>query len=466
MSDLNVVMIIADTLRKDHCGCYGNPWIRTPNIDRLAARSARFTGAYPESLPTIPVRRAMFSGRRAYPFHNYHSIPWDIVSLPGWQPMERDVPVVAEMLHEAGYHTGLVTDTLPMFAPGMNFERGFDQAVRIRGQQQDRWKSNQTVTDEALAELTFNDEHAAALGPMLRQYIANTRDRKDETDWLAPQVYAAAMDFVRDNAGGAKPFFLVIDHFDPHEPWDPPQHYTDLYDPGYEGRGKRGSHDRYGQSNWLTPRELKHLRALYAGEVTMCDTWLGKFLDTLEAADLMKRTLVIFLSDHGHALGEHGLTGKIPWAMYPELIDIPALYYDPDLPGGTAHEGLVYNVDLITTVMNRVGVTTAVPLDGIDIRPMISGGHGGRPYVTSAFRDFVFVRRGTHVLIAHFKGGRQQLFDLSDDPTCERNRASDHKNLCSELWELALKDSGGELPVYEGHTTFADGQQDEGQADY
>lgn len=380
--------------------------------------------------------------------------------------MERDRPTIPEMLAHAGYHCGLVTDTLPLFGPGMNFERGFHQAIRIRGQQQDRWKSAQTVTDEQLAEFTFNDEHAERLRWLLPQYIANIAGRQSEEDWFAPQVYRAAIDFLRDNARGQKPMFLVVDHFDPHEPWDPPEQYTELYNPGYQGRARRGTHDPYGPSNWLSRDKLKHLRALYAGEVTLCDTWLGKLLEAMEEMGLMQNTLIVLLSDHGHSLGEHGLLGKIPWAMYPELIDIPALLYDPANETGATVGGLIYNLDLITTVMNRIGVQPEEHLDGIDVRPMVLGGHGGRPYVTSAFRDFVFVRRGSHVLIAHFKGKRYQLFDLASDPRCERNLADRNRDLCKELFDLALADAGGELPVYEGHTTFADGSEDSGAAEY
>ncbi len=457
----NLVMIIADSLRKDHCGCYGNRWIRTPNIDRLAARSIRFTGAYPESLPTIPVRRAMFTGRRAYPFKNYRPIPWDIVSLPGWQPMEPDRPTVAEVLHEAGYHTGLVTDTLPMFAPGMNFERGFDQAVRIRGQQQDRWKNNQTVSREEVEAFTVSDAHTDSHLSLLSQYVANIRGREGEQDWFAPQVYTEAMTFLRENAGKPKPFYLVVDHFDPHEPWDPPPAYTELYDPGYEGRAQYGIHDKYGDADWLSPRELKHMRALYAGEVTLCDTWLGKFLDTMEELELMGNTVVLFLSDHGHSLGEHGITGKIAWAMYPELIDIPALYYSPGMEQGCTADGLIYNVDLISTALNEAGVTPPEPLDGIDTRAMGGGGHGGRPYVTSAMRDFAYVRQDPHVLIAHFKGSQYQLFNTKADPRHERNSAAENRELCDRMFDLALQDAGGELPVYGRETTFADGSEEE-----
>ena len=457
MAKLNIVMIIADSLRQDHCGCYGNPWIRTPNIDRLAAMSTRFTRAYPESLPTVPVRRALFTGRRAYPFKDYQPVPWDIVYLPGWQPMEIDRPAIAEVLHQAGYHTGLVTDTMPIFAPGMNFQRGFDQCHYIRGQQQDRWRSAQTVTREEIEQYTVSDDHTETHAGIIAPHIANNRHRKSEEDWLAPQVYREAMRFLDENAAREKPFYLVVDHFDPHEPWDPPRHYVEMYDPGYQGRAAKGIHDRYGKADWLTDAQMKHMRALYAGEVTMCDTWLGKLLDRMEELDLMDRTLLFFVSDHGHSLGEHNLTGKIPYAMYPELMDIPALYHDPEVPGGKTSDGLVYNIDFVSTFMNRVGVQMPEPLEGIDLQATIQGARTGRPHVTSAFKDFVYVRTREHVLIAHFRNTQHQLFDLKDDPTHDRNIANDHRELCQELFAKALKDADGELPLYEPETTWADG---------
>ncbi len=99
---MNVVFVMSDTLRSAFLGCYGNTTIRTPNIDRFAATATRFQRAYPESLPTIPVRRAIHTGRRAYPFHDYRPVKWDIVYMPGWQPIENDGDTVAENLVEAG----------------------------------------------------------------------------------------------------------------------------------------------------------------------------------------------------------------------------------------------------------------------------------------------------------------------------------------------------------------------------
>ena len=94
----NLVVVVSDTLRTAELGCYGSTEVQTPCIDAFAQRSARFTRAYPESLPTIPVRRTLHTGRRAYPFNNYTPVPWDIVYLPGWQPMANDEDTVADVI--------------------------------------------------------------------------------------------------------------------------------------------------------------------------------------------------------------------------------------------------------------------------------------------------------------------------------------------------------------------------------
>jgi arylsulfatase A-like enzyme len=123
----NIVVVVSDTLRAADLGCYGSADVHTPNLDAFARCNVRFTRAYPESLPTIPVRRALHTGRRAYPFRDYRPTRWDVVYLPGWQPMSNDEDTLAESLAAAGYHTGFVTDTMPYFAPGFNFTRGFWQ---------------------------------------------------------------------------------------------------------------------------------------------------------------------------------------------------------------------------------------------------------------------------------------------------------------------------------------------------
>ncbi|MCC6004827.1 MAG: sulfatase-like hydrolase/transferase, partial [Thermofilum sp.] len=133
----NVILVMTDSLRKDHVGCYGNSWIRTPNIDRFAKESVMYTKAYPESLPTIPVRRAVYTGKRVFPFEPARrmrkGMPW-IVNA-GWQPLSDEDVTLSEVFKAAGYRTALIGDNYHLFEPGMNFNRGFDEWIFIRGQE-------------------------------------------------------------------------------------------------------------------------------------------------------------------------------------------------------------------------------------------------------------------------------------------------------------------------------------------
>ena len=142
MSDpMNIVVIVADTFRTSFLGAYGNDWIHTPNLDQFAEEGVRFTNAHPECLPTIPTRRTLHTGRRAFPFKDYSPVPWDNVYLAGWQPMSGDEGTIAEALVQAGYHTGFFADVPHYFVPGMNFTRGFRQWQFIRGHAEDRYRA-------------------------------------------------------------------------------------------------------------------------------------------------------------------------------------------------------------------------------------------------------------------------------------------------------------------------------------
>ena len=127
---MNIVLIIIDTLRADHVGSYRDVYpdrctAKTPNLDRLAGQSLRFRRALPESLPTLPARRALYTGQRVWPFHHHRSLKGDFVGAPGWGPILEEQDTVAEQLNRAGYRTALFTDTYHQFKPGKNFHRGF-----------------------------------------------------------------------------------------------------------------------------------------------------------------------------------------------------------------------------------------------------------------------------------------------------------------------------------------------------
>ena len=135
---MNIVLVILDTLRADYLGCYGNVWIRTPHMDRLASESVVFDEAYAEGCPTLQARRALWTGRRTFPFADHKVVPGDALNLqPGWMPLHNEDVCLSEMLRDDGYLTTYITDTPHIFKPGMNYHRGFMTYEFIRGQSGD-----------------------------------------------------------------------------------------------------------------------------------------------------------------------------------------------------------------------------------------------------------------------------------------------------------------------------------------
>ncbi|RLF22751.1 MAG: hypothetical protein DRN15_08265, partial [Thermoprotei archaeon] len=167
------------------------------------------------------------------------------------------------------------------------------------------------------------------------------------------------------NYNSGRNFFLYVDFFDPHEPWDPPKWYVDMYDPDY--KGEEVIYPAYGPCDYLTEDELEHCRALYAAEVTLVDKWIGRILEKVEELGLYENTVVIFTSDHGFYLGEHGLIGKsiimgkyhglAP--LYEEVAHIPLLIRLPDPIGGGEHvviDELVQPPDITATILDMAGI--------------------------------------------------------------------------------------------------------------
>ncbi len=457
---MNVILVVIDSLRKDHVGCYGNGWIQTPNMDAFAKESCLFEQCYPESLPTLPARRAMITGNRMFPFRNWREeSPGDLQSdaTPGWAPLRKTDVTISEILQEAGYRTAFITDIHHMFRPSMNFHRGFDEFRHIRGNEGDRYNSGPPPKDIDIDHFLVPALYDTYAHQGLLRYLSNTSFRKGEEDYFAPLVFGEGIRWLEANRDAEK-FFLWIDCFDPHEPWDPPQKYVDLYDPGYEG--KEIINPQTGDPNtYLSEKELKHMRALYAGEVTMVDTWFGKFIDKTKALNLHENTLIIIVADHGHPLGEHKVVRKIPWAMYPTLMDIPLLIRHPNgIGAGKRIQAYVQHHDLFTTALNFTGVTAPKPVDGEDLIPLMSGQSGPqRDHVTCGCRRYVWLRDERYVYIAVADGTYPQLFDLRSDPGQFNNMAPDHPDICSKMHEKVLEDAGGPLPDFSGLTDFAAG---------
>ena len=451
----NVILVIVDSMRKDHVGVYGGI-ARTPNIDRFAKESVMYTKAYPESMPTIPVRRAIYTGIRVFPFRSHRmvkGIPW--IGFFGWEPIPDEHITISEVFKAAGYRTALIGDNYHIFEPGMNFNRGFDEWIFIRGQEWDKYRSAPLVSQEELDRYLTPKLRGTAVEHLLRRYLSNVHRRQSEEDWFAPQTFREGIRWLEENRD-AERFLLVLEPFDPHEPWDPPHEFVDMYDPGYTG--KEVITPKYGPPDYLSERELKHMRAHYAGEVTLVDKWFGIFMQKVYELNLDKNTIIAFISDHGHQLGEHNLTGKVAWGMYPELMDIPLLIRHPEGVGAgeKVHE-YVYNHDLFTTLISMAGVKLEHKVDGINIWEYVEKEDFElrRSYVTSAFANYLMYRDDDYWLITNREGGEAKLYMLKEDPKLEENVAGERPDLVRQLYQRIVEDAGGSIPRIEAPPAIA-----------
>ncbi len=445
----NAIIVVLDTLRADHVGAYGNGWIQTPAMDALARESVVFTRAFPECLPTIPMRRTLHTGLRAWPFREWIPDKGADIPLRGWQRIPEEQVTLAETLVPQGYHTGFITDTYHQFKPSQNFHRGFKNFSWVRGHESDLWRSTLTVDPkdiEALISPGLTESEAYYQEALLTQHMANQGNREKEEDYQAPRVFGEAMQWLDDNQR-AERFLLVVDSFDPHEPWDPPQDYLDLYaDPNYDGPPV--VHARYGSSDNLTEAQLQHMRDRYAAEVTMVDRWLGHFLDRARDLGMLEDTIVVLTSDHGHQLGEHGITGKVHRGMWYELVDVPLIVRWPDGFGAdTTVESFTQHHDIAPTVLAALGVDQRAPMHGVDLRLLADDLIPPREHVSCGVHDYSWCRDGRYVYITRNDGLDVQLFDMEADPLQEHDLAADELGALEAMHAKLLADAGGPLPV-------------------
>jgi len=457
---LKIFLIIFDTLRKDHTGkTYGNEWINTANFDTFAKDSLVFDKAYPESLPTIPVRRAIHTGIRTFPFN--HKKPQlrsdDVVDIPGWCPIPPDQTHLVEHLKKNGYVASFIASTYHYFKPNMNFHLGYDQWNWIRGHEDDnfraRLRGKKSDIRRKIKEITVqaaNDPAVRFIQKHLAQaYLRNIQDRETENDYHPPQVFKKAIEFVHDTKAISNTFCL-IDEFDPHEPWDPPKEYLDLYvDKEYTGR--KAIFPTYSDNiEYLTEGELKFMRASYAGEVTMCDHWFGEFIRELKNQEIYNDSLIILTSDHGHSIGEHNATGKLPTCLYPELIDIPFMIKPPGNISGPKRikKTYIYSLDIMATILSIVRKEHSDIFDSKDLSIFIEGEDqllDNRNYITCGMGLCSLYKDDHHALITSNDRKYQRLFDLTKDPEWNNNIAPSNPDIAIELFNKIEADAKGDL---------------------
>ncbi|MGQ9731562.1 MAG: sulfatase [Candidatus Zipacnadales bacterium] len=445
---MRVILVNADTFRRDHLGAYGNKWIRTPNLDTLAAESTLFERHYIGSFPTVPNRRDTFLGLgdKGVPFNRWKAIDNDEVTLP-------------ERLSEAGIHSMMVTDTQNTVTRGINLYKGFSAWTCNRGQEADPCWSDATVS----LQWPVPPELIRYRAEWWYQILQTRAHRKVETDWFAPHTYQLAIEWLQQNYLRER-FFLYIDTFDPHEPWDPPPWYEHMYDPTFKGR--RFDAPTYGfvKKLGITPRELQNIRARYAGEVTMVDACMGRLIAALHTLGLWDDTLLIFTSDHGayfgypgdngmickaHMLGDDGRImaagkpAKPPLHYYPHWTGVARIPLIVHLPGQTRAvrlKTITQPWDIAPTILDAFGIGKPAELWGDSLIPLIQG-------TRKKIRDAAVMGNPAHAqvmtaqwLYAVWRGQRPKvLYDLKADPEQKRDVSAKYPEVVKRLHKYVAK---------------------------
>ena len=431
---LNLIEICVDTWGTHFLGCYGNEWIKTPNVDRLASKSAVFEHCYPETLPTIPTRRVLYTGRRIFPTKQIAQ-PGDTVRISGWHQLYAEDITFAEMLTAAGYTTAQISDLYHTFKPGKNFHRGFQCWRWIRGHEADRLESG----PKSKIDMTKYTHASRQPSRGVQQYLMNRYEWKHEEEWLPAQLFRDAMRWLDRNTD-EKPFYLLIESFAPHEYWDPHEDYYHLYMKSQYDGPKLISAP--GTTENLSQVEVEHVKALYSGYVTMVDHWIGQLLDKVESMGLLDSTLVVFTGDHGTLLGEQGQIHKGERRMRDQVNHVPLLVWDPrESYNGKRIGGFVQHTDIVPSLLELMGLKAPKRVTGESFVPLLTGASSGglRDHVVTGWGEHATVR--THewnYLTRHTAGDNyaEQLYDLKKDPLELNNVVSSNRSVAEACREM------------------------------
>lgn len=409
---MRAIMVMYDTLCRRFLPPYGATDTIAPNFARLAKRTAQFQNCYVGSMPCMPARQEIHTGR----YNFLHR---------AWGPLEGFDDSMPEQLARAGVHTHLVTDHYHYWEDGSGtYHNRYQTCGFVRGQEGDAffgWTG--PVADRARYRNRSGAKARCSFNDMPTQDWVNRTQFTSEESMPQTRTFDQGLDFVRRNA----PFdqwFCQIETFDPHEPFFTQKQWQQLYPhewdgsvldwPGYE------RHD--GDS-----KRMEHLRCMYRALVSMCDRNLGRVLDMMDELDLWKDTMLIVNTDHGFLLGEHDWWGKCAMPWYQEAAHIPLWVWDPRVgAAGVTRDALVQTIDLAPTLLEFFGQPIPANMQGRALLPVLESDARIRDAALyGIFGGHVNWTDGRHVYMRGPVGeGNNPLTEYTTMPTHMRSRYS------------------------------------------
>ncbi len=399
---MKAIMVMFDSLNRHMLPSYGGDMIHAPNFTRLAERTVTFDRSYAGSMPCMPARRELHTGR-----YNFLHRSWGPL-----EPFDESMP---ELLKEHGIYTHLSTDHQHYFEDGGGtYHTRYTSWQFARGQEGDPFKGH--VADPDLSNILVMRNPV-----MMRQDEINRTYFTDESKQPQAVTFDNGLEFIRTNHEEDN-WYLQIETFDPHEPFFTQQKYKDLYPHDYDGP----------QFDWPdyrkvieTPEQAQHMRYEYAALVSMCDAYLGKVLDIMDELNLWEDTMLIVNTDHGFLLGEHDWWAKIRQPFFEEIIHTPLFIWDPrSKKQNERRTSLVQTIDLPATLLEFFDVPRPDTMFGQPLRDVINND-------TPVHQAVLFGQHGAHINVtdgryvymrAPVSEDNTPLFDYTMMPTHMHNR--------------------------------------------
>ncbi|MBN9389012.1 MAG: sulfatase-like hydrolase/transferase [Chloroflexi bacterium] len=452
----NILWICTDQQRLDTLGVYGNPYVKTPNIDRLAQSGVLFENCFGQSPVCTPSRASFLTGR--YPRttrtrQNGQSIPPDEV-------------LVTKLLAEAGYRCGLsgklhlsACNPKVSLATERRIDDGYETFYWSHHPDAD-WPTNQYTNWLAEQGLTFKRTPYRG-----SQFVQTSLPAEyHQTTWCVDR----ALDFIKEASQAGENWLFSLNVYDPHHPFSPPQDYLERYlpvldelplpnyaegelanKPIFQQMDHRGAYNQPSLYPFDQMNEQDHrlIKAAYWAMVDLIDEQVGRLITLLEKTGQLENTLVIFMTDHGEMLGDHGIYLKGPY-FYEPAIHLPLVISWPGvIRQGGRHDNLVELVDIAPTLLEAVGLPVYEGMQGVSLWPTLTGqedGQASRDYVYSEYYNampwhkdplpFATMVRSNRYKLVNFHGlNMGELYDLETDPLERNNLWNDPSYLGVQL---------------------------------
>jgi arylsulfatase A-like enzyme len=340
---MKAIVVMFDTLNRHFLPNYGCDWTHAPNFSRLGERTVTFDNAWVASMPCMPARRDLHTGRPSF-LHR------------SWGPIEPYDDSLPEILKNNGIHTHLVTDHYHYFEEGgATYHTRYSSWEFNRGQEWDPWKGE--VSDPELPEIHPGLERQKNPQNWINRKYMDTPDKQS-----IARTFDQGLEFMQTNCEEDN-WFLQIETFDPHEPYFTHEKHKSLYPHDYDGA--HFDWPEYRNISEADRNAIDHVRYEYAADLSMCDEHLGRVLDRMDELDMWKDTMLIVCTDHGFLLSEHDWWGKNKMPLYNEIAHIPLWIWDPRCAKkDERRQSLVQMTDFAPTLLDYFGMEATPSMTG------------------------------------------------------------------------------------------------------